>query len=164
VTTWEFDITGRPYPKGSLKCLGGKPGSKHTMVEQVEGSRPWKIRMIAEIRRQSGVQPVKVGNRVIGWKRNGADWAPIEAPLWVGAIFRFWPVQAKGGGLVPSSQTAFPVSGDFGDLDKLCRNLGDALEQSGLIANDRQIASWDSLKAWCPDGEAPGVHVVVNEL
>jgi hypothetical protein len=120
--------------------------------------------MIAEIRRQSGVQPVKVGNRVIGWKRNGADWAPIEAPLWVGAIFRFWPVQAKGGGLVPSSQTAFPVSGDFGDLDKLCRNLGDALEQSGLIANDRQIASWDSLKAWCPDGEAPGVHVVVNEL
>jgi hypothetical protein len=171
VSVFEFDIVGRPYPKGSLKCLGaagGKRGARHVLVEEVEGSKPWKLRMIAEVRKQAGIMPVKSGNRIIGWTRSVGGvplaWEPIDQPLRVYARFRFWPEMSKNGGAVPSSQGPYPSSDHFGDLDKLCRNLGDALEQSGLIRNDRLIIRWSAGKVWCEAGEAPGVDVRVMTL
>jgi hypothetical protein len=169
VSVFEFDIVGRPYPKGSLKCLGaagGKRGARHILVEEVEGSKPWKLRMIAEVRKQAGILPVKSGNKVIGWVRSAGgvstSWEPIDEAVAVAAVFRFWPEMSKNGGAVPSSQGTYPSSDHFGDLDKLCRNLGDALEQGGLIRNDRLIVSWNAAKVWCGSLEAPGVNVVVG--
>lgn len=34
------------------------------------------------------------------------------------------------------------------DTDKLCRLLGDALEQSGVLASDGQICDWVASKRW----------------
>lgn len=166
MSVFEFDIAGRPYPKGSLKCLGaagGKRGARHLLVEEVEGSRPWKLRMIAEVRKQAKIMPVKTVNKVTGWVRNVGgvplSWEPIDEAIAVTAVFRFWPEMSKNGGAVPSSQGPYPSSDHFGDLDKLCRNLGDALEQSGLIRNDRLIVGWKATKVWCEADEAPGVNV-----
>lgn len=138
-----FEIAGRPRPKGSMACQGGR---HHRMVESVAGSHPWKLHMIKEIRARAGIVPIKIGQRVTGYYP-----APYAGPVEVWARFCF-----EGG------PEGYPiVSNDHGDLDKLCRNLGDALEQSGLLANDSQIVGWDARKIW---GGQAGVTVEVRSL
>jgi hypothetical protein len=156
VITIGLTVAGRARPKGSLKCLGGAPGRKHVMVEQVEGSKPWKLRMIAEIRREFGIEPIyraaKGARVVVGWKtsraKGGGIWTPYAGAVEVTAVFLFERLRGVGGEILPSHSTPWPIADDIGDTDKLCRNLGDALEQSGLIANDRNIVSWHAQKAW----------------
>lgn len=168
-------VAGRPRPKGSLKCLGGAGGRRHVMVEQVEGSKPWKLRMIAEIRREFGIQPVvraAAGKRVVvGWKsmrdKGGPGvWTPYAGAVEVTATFLFvrtLSVAPKSlGEVIPSHQTGFPIADDFGDLDKLMRNLGDALQQSGLIAEDRLIVTWITRKRWAEEGASAGVIFKLN--
>lgn len=137
-----FEIAGRPRPKGSMACQGGR---QHRMVESVAGSRPWKLHMIRGIRERAGIVPIKIGQRVTGFNP-----APYAGPVWVTAVFGF-----EGG------PDGYPiVSNDHGDLDKLCRNLGDALEQSGLLLNDSQIVGWIASKVWATSG----VSVEVRSL
>lgn len=164
---WEFRVDGRPKPKGSMKCLGGR---SHNMVEQVEGSREWKVKIVREIRAQLDIYPVMRGRVVKGFRvgpmrKIGYDiWTPEERPVFVQAEFLFWPNYGTDGEIWPSHRTARPIASDIGDLDKLCRNLGDACEQSGLLKNDSQIAGWRALKAWCVEGESPGVKFRVETL
>lgn len=146
-----FRVDGRPRPKGSLVCKGGR---SHNLVEAVAGSTPWKLHMIREIRKAFCLEPVKDGNRVTGFLRGGEPWQPLEGAIEVQAIFRF----------MPEGEHSWPIDGESGDLDKLERNLGDALEQSGLIANDRNIVSWTARKRWCYEGEVPGAWVQVSTL
>ena len=47
------------------------------------------------------------------------------------------------------------------DLDKMCRLVGDALEISGVLANDRQIALWRAERVW---GETTGTELRVVVL
>jgi hypothetical protein len=152
---WQFEVAGKPRPKGSMKCLGGAPGKRHVMREEVEQSTPWKLHMIREIRAAFGIIPEKRGNVIVGWGK----WIPYTGAVSVSAVFSFWPEvgwESHSGG--------WPDAADIGDLDKLCRNLGDALEQSGLLANDRSIVHWDAWKRWCPEGEGPGVAVLVEAV
>lgn len=142
-------MEGKPRPKGSLKCLGGGRGRPHNMIESVQGAVPWKLAMIRTIRHDFGISPIKTGQRVIGWTRLGEPWEPLGA-VFVRARFMFVPERGVGGEVLPSHAGAWPDADDIGDLDKLCRNLGDALEQSGLIRNDRAIVGWDALKLWTP--------------
>ena len=46
-----------------------------------------------------------------------------------------------------------------GDLDKLQRTLGDALELAGVIANDAHIVCWQPIKRFARPGEQPGAYV-----
>lgn len=137
---WELTIPGRPRPKGSMKCLGGR---SHHLVEEVEGSTPWKLHMIREIRKAFDIVPIKSGNRILGWERGGEGWEPFAGAVTVTVHFLFGRKADWA-----SHRTLYPTADDFGDTDKLCRNLGDALEQSGLIKNDSQIVNWYAGKAW----------------
>lgn len=148
-------IDGKPRPKGSMKCLGGAPGKRHVMREEVEQSTPWKLHMIREIRAHFHIVPEKRGNLIVGWR----NWTPYEGPIEVLVSYSFWPEVGR-----ESHSGDWPIASDMGDLDKLCRNLGDALEQSGLIANDRQIAHWDAWKRWCGEGEGPNVSFLVQTI
>lgn len=58
----------------------------------------------------------------------------------------------------PLTHTAAP------DLDKLLRALGDALTDSGLVADDRFIGSFKAAKRRAAENEEPGVRVVVLPL
>ena len=156
MTVYAFEVLGKPRPKGSLKCLGGR---SHNMVEAVESSKPWKLHMIRTIRHDFGIEPVRNGARVIGWKRGGEPWEPEAGAVDVQVTFRFARERGVGGEVKPSFAGAWPTADEVGDTDKLCRNLGDALEQSGLIANDRNIVAWRAVKRWVWTGEQPGARV-----
>ncbi len=165
-------VAGRPRPKGSLKCLGGAGGRRHVMVEQVEGSKPWKLEMIRAIRAEFGIVPVKRGNVVVAWKsareKGGPGlWTPYAGAVEVRALFRFERTLSCAAGsigqVIPSHDMPWPIADDFGDTDKLQRNLGDALQQSGLIAEDRLIIHWDAWKLWtAPEGRS-SVHFVLSQ-
>jgi Holliday junction resolvase RusA-like endonuclease len=75
------------------------------------------------------------------------EWAPVAGPVAVAATFYF-------------DRPANPINVDYplgyeGDLDKLQRNLGDALQRSRVIADDRQITDWVARKRFTSAGQAP---------
>lgn len=130
-----------------MVCLGGRT---HKMVEAVEGSKPWKLHMIREIRRAAGIVPIKIGQRVTGFNP-----APYAGPVEVAARFIF---DRDVDGL------PYPtIENNHGDADKLERNLGDALEQSGLLRNDSEIVHWDVWKRWSRVGEIARAVIVIRE-
>jgi len=140
MSRWVFEVAGKPRPKGSMVCQGGR---QHHLVESVAGSKPWKLEMVRQIRDQLDIRPLKVGNRVTGW---AGGWVPLQGPITVQALFCF---ERCG------CELDYPmVPNDHGDLDKLCRNLGDALEMSGLIKNDAQIVQWIASKLWDTEARA----------
>lgn len=50
------------------------------------------------------------------------------------------------------------------DLDKLCRAIGDALESSGLIANDSRIVEWSAVKLYAEPGYPPGAFIRIRPV
>lgn len=147
---WEFETLGKSRPKGSLKCMGAAGRGRHHMEEDNPESKPWKLKMIRDIRERFRIVPIKKGHLVLGYAP-----APHQGPVMVYATFAFLKLEQ------PSHDTPWPISADFGDVDKLCRNVGDALEQSGLIDNDRQIVRWHAAKVW---GSVESVRVTVVAL
>lgn len=121
-------VPGRPRPKGSLKNVA-KRGQPARLVEEVEGSEAWKRRV-----RNAVVRHVRGDDAVL---RVG-KWEAVTLPVEVDALFCFTPPADPANGEHPI--------GMEGDLDKLIRNVGDALTESGLIKDDRQIVCWRALK------------------
>ena len=84
-------------------------------------------------------------------------WEPLDAPVEVHV--KFWLPRPKKPRL-ENAATAL-------DLDKLQRCIGDALEQSGVLANDARIVKWvNPEKDWTHDfpgdGNVPGVRIKVR--
>jgi Holliday junction resolvase RusA-like endonuclease len=145
-------IPGKPRPKGSLAPQVHRRGNGKMAVTLHDSpdSEAWKVTMI---RWMSIVLPMQ---------------EPYAGPVAVEAVFYFARTIGASGEVWPSHDTPYPVSDDIGDTDKLQRNLGDALEQSGLIANDRNIVKWiNPRKEWVPRvpvGASPGVWFEVVTL
>ena len=140
-----IDIHGRPRTKGSLRPIHVKIGPgrcRVSMTEDGEHSKPWKEHMIRALR---GAYPM-------------TRW---DGAVIVETFFRFerlaseqrrqdpWPIQPPG----PTSQ---------GDWDKLTRNVGDALTQSGLIRDDCLVIGGPSYKRFTLPGEVAGVLIKVR--
>jgi Holliday junction resolvase RusA-like endonuclease len=141
-----FFVAGRPRTKGSLtpqmsRGVGGK--IRVHLVESGEYAVPWKRTMIAEI------------------KRAGVGIVPYAGAVEVSATFVFAQQEGVSHEVWPSHRTLYPTAIDIGDLDKLLRNLLDALTQSGLIKDDSQAARIVSDKCW---GVVQGVDVEVKAL
>lgn len=139
-----IDVVGRPMTKGSMRPVHVKvkPGvCRVALTESGEYSKPWKNEMIRAIRAQAEI-------------RRDAG------PVFVDTEFRFerlaasdqrmdWPTREKG-------------TYAHGDVDKLQRNVLDALTQAGLILDDALVVGGVALKRFCNEGEAPGVTIVVR--
>lgn len=160
---------GRPRTKGSLKPTHVRLGGGRCKVglrEDGEYSVPWKHRMIKAIREQCAV---------------GAWPGPVE----VHAFFRFEPegeppkrfpgacpvCGGKGGHLASCEYSGRPASRDwptgrqYGDEDKLRRNLLDALTQSGLLADDSLVVGGQTWKRFVrPGEEEAGVLFMVRAV
>lgn len=162
----ELWIPETARPKGSLKARGYRVirGKRvPNLAEQVEGSTDFLIRAALAIQ------------EAIRWPcddRHGHDgldvcpgkgwhlpaWAPVGGAVAVEAWFFFdRPKNAV--------DRDFPL-GHEGDLDKLQRNLGDALQRSRVIADDRQITDWVAKKRFVSPVLAPepGVYVTVTRV
>lgn len=136
-----FHVPGRPRTKGSLKVITPR-GRKPILIEDHAHSEPWRKRIKAAILAQCS--PIKT----------------IAVPFAMRATFVFaqegpsaqhlhWPVLNAG---VNAS----------GDLDKLLRNLLDAMQDSGLILDDCLWVSGTAAKVWASDSVAPGAYVEVS--
>jgi Holliday junction resolvase RusA-like endonuclease len=151
-----FFVAGRPRTKGSLtpqmsRGAGGK--IRVHLVESGEYAVPWKKTMIKEIGR----------SRILHDRDGGSYAGPVE----VSATFVFAQQLGVGHEAWPSHRTPYPTSIDIGDLDKLLRNLLDALTQSGLIKDDSQVARIGpgTCKVWANEFfPVQGVDVEVRAL
>lgn len=106
----EVWVPGRPRPKGSLRCRGG---ASHSMEEDNPESKPWRIKMAGALRADRD--------------RRGAN-EPIPIAPWIGAVdisvFAFFEPDGVG-----ASSLGAPLrTHDGGDVDKLSRNVLDALQ------------------------------------
>jgi Holliday junction resolvase RusA-like endonuclease len=141
-----FHAAGRARTKGSLKVITPR-GRKPILAEDHALSKPWRNRMVAAIR---------LSNPEV----NRADHVPYDKPVTVRATFVF---ERKG----PSAQgLAWPVVNAgvnaSGDIDKLLRNLLDALKDARLIADDCLVVALTGVKAWPIGNQIPGVYVEVG--
>lgn len=148
VTVW---VPGRPRTKGSLKPVHIRTGAgrcKVGLTEDGEFSVAWKKAMIRAIREQAVC----------------ARWPHA---VYVSLTFVF---EREGGDSSP-----WPTGRQYGDVDKLERNVLDALTQSGLIFDDALVVDGRRAKRFAaakPLGDetpsvrinAPGVWIRVAPL
>jgi Holliday junction resolvase RusA-like endonuclease len=165
-----------PRPKGSLAPKGNRYRKGPVqMVESVVDSTRWKTVMtnalqVAVSHEMPAGHPRAVWLESVGQWRKLNDGFPFPGDVAVTALFLMprRPVDIQEGRLRPTGDSI------FGDTDKLCRNLGDAIEAAGVVADDRQISRWvDPRKRFLLDPEVggryeafregPGVVVTVRE-
>lgn len=148
-------VPGRPRTKGSLHGICTRNRS-HTIhySEQVADSAAWRKRVARRLRE---AQLTEHGTLLV-------HTGPVEVRL----VFFF----ARSAG--PAGETLWPTSIVMGDLDKLTRNVLDALsaptkrEQfegcSALIKDDSQVVSLTAGKFWVHGDHEPGVQILVLPL
>lgn len=136
----EIWIPGRPRTKGSLKVITPR-GQRPRLIEDHKHSKPWRLRMTGAIQDADPFAsayggPVAVAASFV-FERHGATAKTLPYPT------------------LNSGVNA------CGDLDKLLRNLLDALQDAAVIVNDAQVCSVGTSKSW--GGEA-GVRLSVWTL
>lgn len=139
----ETFIPGHARPKGSLDASAARDGAGQL----------------------TGRVYVKDSPQSIRWRRTvekhvaALSWPTIESgPVSVSMTFWFMPPVGEHG--------RYAIGGEIGDLDKLVRNVLDALEDAGVYANDRQVAilSGPPIKLYVIGLERPGLALRVWEL
>lgn len=141
----EFTVRGRPRSKGSLKVITPR-GKKPRLIEDLKHSVPWRQRMMTAMRDQDTARGITFQ-------------APHEGPVQVVATFLF---ERRGATALASPYPTVNAGINAnGDLDKLLRNLLDALQGAGVIKDDCQVVSIVTRKGWAPEA---GVEVTVHAL
>lgn len=138
-------VPGHPRPKGSLtpqivRDGAGRSTGRVRMVESSKDSARWR-RIMA------------LGFRAAGMVR------PLTGSVLVVAHFRIPPLPALG-----AATHTHPTSPNVGDIDKLVRNLLDALTDAAVYQDDRQVVSVTASKEWATSAEDAGVAVTIWEL
>ncbi len=165
-------LAGRARTKGSLdpKIVRVRGGTLKVVARDTEHSVAWKKSMVTQLRYLLGITTAlrwtvdAKGKRVRERYRSDAE--PYAGPVEVHRFFRFErEANADTGEVWPSHETPWPIgegSTQLGDVDKLTRNLLDALTQAGVLADDRYVIGGAELKRWTRDGEQPGVEILIR--
>lgn len=130
-------IPGRARTKGSLIML-----PNGSVREGVEGSSSWRKIM---------------AGRFSEWRRSGGV-PTLRCAVVLRTVF-FLPRKAKS-----ELTRSYPTARGTGDLDKLIRNLGDALDDAGVLVDDSQIVCHVSTKEYESRGRPPGVQVGISPI
>jgi len=141
-----FTAYGAPKPKGSMKHIGNG-----RMKEQLEGSKPWR-----ECVKWAAMEAIAA--------REGTDpFATLDGPLEVDVVFSFAKPKSA-----PKTRRTWPVTRSSGDVDKLLRNLLDALVDAAVMGDDSQVVSVTARKAFVGEHPSnlarPGAQVTVRPL
>lgn len=150
-----FRVDGRPRTKGSLKATCTRNRS-HTIryQEETKDSSRWRREIALACQRHQ---------RAMWGKLLGHEGA-VEVRLV--AYFDRQLSVAQGvaeGTIIPSHLGLFPTDIKLGDTDKLARNVGDALTDSGIIRDDSQVTDFMVAKRWSTPAHPAGVEVLVME-
>jgi len=133
----DFWALGLPRPKGSLKPVG-RIGQRARLIEQVDPKKIWR----GEVAKSAA----------LAYSTWGLS-ESIDCPIGVNMTFIF-PRPKKPKFDVPASRSV-------GDIDKLQRNVFDALQDAYVISDDALAISVCVEKAYAAVGEEPGVHVTI---
>lgn len=134
-----FAVAHRPCPKGSMRYAGRRPKGGAILVDQLEGTKPFAEAVVAAARKAVADHP-------------RGETLPVMKPGRVMLNLSFVFPRPKS---TPKSHA--PVTRSTGDLDKLCRNVFDALTTAGVMQDDSQVTSLTTSKRYCddsPDGYA----------
>jgi hypothetical protein len=126
-------------------------GARGHMVEQVAGSGEWRARVAEACLDALGVVSGPMGPQ--------ASWEPAGGPIAV--RLGVW-LPRPAGERYRGAQWA--AQANRNDLDKLQRNIGDALVDAQVIKDDGLIVHWDARKLWADDPWAVGALLEVAEL
>lgn len=137
--TW---VPGRPRTKGSMKAYCSR-GRDHKLIwkEQVAESGSWRKKVAANVQRMARAT-------------YGRD-LKLDQPLELRAVYFFRREDED----LPKG--ARPTAMTVGDLDKLDRNILDALTSSGVIKDDRFIVRIMSEKRWA---DQAGVQLLLMQV
>lgn len=137
-------VEGRARTKGSLVAkqhrviIGGQSlGVGHAkLTESTAGSKEWRAEIAWAVRKYiRGARPYEGAVQVV--------------------IMSFLP-QPK------SNRDPYPTAMRTGDVDKIARNVLDALVDAGALKDDAQVVSEHSLKAWAADPAHPYTVIQVD--
>jgi hypothetical protein len=147
----QFTRLGRPRTKGSLHAYCLK-NARHTVrfEEQTKDSKLWRARMA----KWAQVSMLDLHGGLVRW----------EGAAVVEATFYFQRELGVDGEVVESHLTPFPTDIHLGDVDKLTRNLLDALTDAQVIKDDSLVVDIVIRKRWCPEHAEPGVTVQVSTV
>lgn len=143
-----FRVDGKARPKGSLTPVPvkGRPG-KFWLKESSTDGPLWRRHVKAGAHRALRLGGVTAG-AVTGF--------PTVLPVRVVMRFGFERIvgtKVEGGEYAPVSQY-------FGDLDKLIRNVLDALTDAGVYVDDRQVTRCEAEKSYVAPGEV--AHTLIE--
>jgi hypothetical protein len=148
-------VAGRPRTKGSLRPVKAPGSGRVKMVEEVRQSSEWR-RTIVNAAVLEISEPAAGGRRVLhgGW--------PMLGAVAVTLAFYFAPTaEALKTGL------HFPITRYYGDVDKLTRNVLDALQDAHVYGDDAHVARLTTDKRWVPEdmiNASEGVLIKVVEV
>lgn len=147
-----FTVAGRARPKGSLVGIPIKTRGGRTVVKMKEQSTdgPLWRRHVAVAARAAIAAAGGFGGE------GGVTGFPTLLPVLVKMRFGFERVR---GTKVEGADYA-PISGYFGDLDKLVRNVLDALTDGGVYGDDRQVTRVEAVKRYVADDAV--AHTVIE--
>lgn len=138
-------VYGTPRPKGSMRHVG-----HGRLVEQIAGSPDWR-RAVAEAAYTAIGCACADGHPNCGTTKPGY---PYTGPVEVHVRFLFnRPKSAK--------PDAMPSTRATGDVDKLLRNVYDALQDAGVIRDDAQVVDDVSSKRYAGPGQMAGARIAV---
>jgi Holliday junction resolvase RusA-like endonuclease len=145
-----FGVYGRPRTKGSLNvyCL---KNARHTVrvEEETKDSSLWR-RMVARAAQAHMLET------------SGGLWN-VGDPVGVRLLFVFPAWIGVGGEVVPSHDTPWPTAITLGDIDKLTRNVLDALTDAHMIEDDRLVVQLQVAKEWADELRPAGVSIQLRE-
>lgn len=122
--TLTITVHGQPKPKGSMRHVG-----KGRMVEQLDGSPPWR-------------EAVKHAARgVVRFM------APLDGPLAIDLI-----VTVRKPPSAPKRRR-WPATQSSGDIDKHLRNVLDALDDAGVMTDDSRFVEARVRKCFPGEGD-----------
>jgi len=117
--TIRIAVLGKPAPKGSMKSYG-----RGRMVDSLKSTKPWGDEIILAAAQE----------------RDRVGWEMLTGAVSVECV-----------AITPRPKTVkreYPITRSSGDVDKLARNLLDALVKAQIMADDSQVIDLRMLKLY----------------
>jgi len=127
-------VTGQATTKGSMRAH--RRGEKTIVIEDTKNSKAWRSQVAWTARNEWGARE------------------PMVGPL---SVFVAIELEKP-----KSNRHARPVTRGSGDVDKLARNILDALQDARVYVDDAQVVNLVIGKSWCQPDVLPQAEILVQ--
>lgn len=145
-------IPGRAAPKGSLKCVGRRGRVAHVILESDQGGHVarWRADVAMWVRRRWPSEQYAAPGQPVG----------AEITFTLDRPKSHYGTGRNAGKLKPAYAAALPVGHSTGDVDKLLRNVLDALQDTDLLPDDCAVVEATARKTYVdgPELVPDGLH------